>query len=192
MIFKNRGENRNHKAQDFLNTKIELICSDDDLRPAMNCVYFKDGFLYATNALVAVKQALHLHGINEEVAKHLDGKMLHKSHLKLMKKCDCFQIVEGGIKSKKGMIEMVHLFTNDERYPDVESVIPRTGFAELESITVNASLMNQLQSVMFMVLDNTYKFLNVKFKGKNKVMVVTTNVPENDQVAIMMPVYGKD
>lgn len=180
------------KRSDFLLTKLETICSTDDLRPAMQCVYFKNGFVYATDGLVAVKQHLHIHGIDEEVAKHLDGQMLHKDHLKLMKKCDYFEIVKGGIKSKKGIIEMIHLFVTEERYPDVEAVIPKSGFSEIDGITLNASIMKRLQDVMLMALDNTYKYVRLKFRDKNKAILITTNIPEEDQIAIMMPVHGKD
>lgn len=188
IIFKNNSK----KRSDFLNTKIESICSDDDLRPAMNCVYFKDGYLYATNALIAIKQKLSLHGIHDDIAKHLDGKLLHRSHLAMMKKCDYFEIVQGGIKSKKGMVEMIHLFMEGERYPDVDAIIPRTGFVELDSICVNADLLKKTQDVLFMVLNDTYKFLKLRFRQKNQAIVITTNLPEEDQIAIIMPVYGRD
>lgn len=175
------------KKVDFLNTKIETACSDDDLRPAMNGVYFKDGYLYATDAHIAIKQKLSLHGIDDDVAKHLDGQILHRQHLVLMKKCDFFECVPGGIKSKKGMVEMIHLFMVDERFPDVDAVIPKNGFVELVEIGLDADKLKRLQDVMVSLDGKAYSCI-LKFKGSNKAIQVTTNVSDCDQVGLLMPV----
>lgn len=164
-----------------------MVCSNDDLRPAMNGVYFKDGYLYATDAHVAIKQKLSLHDIDDEVAKHLDGQILHKQHLSLMRKCDFFETVPGGIKSKKGMVEMIHLFMKDERYPDVEAVIPKNGFVELIEIGLDANKLKKLQDVMLSFNGTAYS-CRLKFKGLNRAIQVTTDLPDADQIGLLMPV----
>ncbi|MNL17996.1 hypothetical protein D3C87_1391190 [compost metagenome] len=87
---------------------------------------------------------------------------------------------------------MIHLFMEGERYPDIDAVMPRTGFVELDSININADLFKKTQDVLLMSLDNTYKFLKLRFRQKNQAIVITTNVPESEQIAIIMPVYGRD
>lgn len=177
-----------NKTIDFLATKVEAICSTDDLRSALNCVYFKNGFLYATDATIALKQRLELHGLNKDFIRHLDGKMLGRTQLKKMRKCDRFEIVDGGILSVKNGVETMHPFAVDLNYPDIDAVIPND-FGKLESIKVSAAYLKKLEDAMFMLVEGTHKFLDLKFSRQSAPVVVRTNVPEKDQIAIIMPVY---
>ena len=39
-------------------TPLHLACADDEIRPALECVHFIDGFAYATDGSILVKQSL--------------------------------------------------------------------------------------------------------------------------------------
>lgn len=169
----------------FLDAKLETICSNDDLRPAMQCVYFKDGYVYATDAHVAIKQHLSLHDIDEECAKILDGKLLHKSHLQIMKKCDWFEILPNGIKSKKGMMTITHEFY-DDKYPDIEKVIPKKANSSLNVLGLNAVLLKKVQDVMF---QTEGQHLKLEFTKPNGAILLTTMIRPEHQVGLIMPIH---
>lgn len=176
----------NPGKSNFLDTKLETICSNDDLRPAMQCVYFKDGFVYATDAHVAVKQSLSLHDIDEESAKLLEGKLLHKSHLQIMKKCDFFEILPNGIKSKKGMMTITHEFY-DDKYPDIEKVFPKKADYSLNVLSINAVLLKKVQDVMFQLEGH---HLKLEFTKPGGPILLTTRIRTEDQIGLIMPVHN--
>lgn len=173
----------------FLETKLESICGKDDLRPAMQCVYFSNGFVYATNAHIAVKQRLTLHGIDEDLHSHLEGKLLHRSHLALMRGCDFFEIVPNGIKSRKGFVEMIHVFT-DEKYPDIEAVLNKDCPIEVSRIALNASLLKNLQDVMF--LNSPPNHVRLDFFGTKRAIIAFTDIVKEDQIGLIMPTQIKE
>lgn len=171
----------NPKKSNFLETNLETICGNDELRPAMQCVYFKNGFVYATNAYVAIKQHLSLHDIDDDAAKLLDGKLLHKDHLKLMKRCDLFEITPEGIKSKKGLLSMVHQFL-DDKFPDVDSVIPSSSELKLEMISINADNLNIIQKAM---IHESTPFIKIHFSSGTKPFLVSSKIEIEKQVGII-------
>lgn len=171
----------NPRKSNFLETALESVCSNDDLRPAMQCVYFKDGFVYATNAYIAIKQHLSLHNFGEEESRLLDGKLLHKDHLKLMKKCDHFEITSDGIKSTKGMLQMVHQFF-DGQFPDLEKVIPEITDFALTKFSINSENLNILQKIM---LHESEPFVRIHFSSQNKPFLVSSDIDVNKQVGLI-------
>ena len=77
-------------------SKIWNCCGTDDLRPVMQCAYIKDGFIYATDAHIAIKQSLEsVHGIDPVEIKCLEGKLLHSKILKLLAKCEIVGFSQG-------------------------------------------------------------------------------------------------
>ncbi|MGN0003347.1 MAG: hypothetical protein ACI35V_07925 [Sphingobacterium composti] len=154
----------------------------------MQCVYFKDGFVYATNAYIAIKQHLSLHGFNDEEIKALDDKLLHKDHLKFMKKCDYFEILPEGIKSRKGFLSTTHQFF-DDKYPDVEAVIPTIKDYQTNKFSVRANHLDLLQKVMF---HNHEPFIKIQFTAPNRPLLVTSEIEVDKQVAIISPVSNHE
>ena len=68
---------------------MHLACAKDDFRPQMQCIYFKDGFAYATDAHVLVKNDLTAcSNLDPEQIALLDGKLLHADHYKDILKYD--------------------------------------------------------------------------------------------------------
>ena len=62
------------------NSQLHLVCSDDDLNPALGSVYFIDGYAYACNGYIIVKQNMDYHTvINPE---NLIGRTIHRDSFK--------------------------------------------------------------------------------------------------------------
>lgn len=65
-------------------SKLNLITSSDDFRPALQYVVINNGYFVATNAHLLVKQHLSLHGFTDEEIGYLNGKAIHKELFLLM------------------------------------------------------------------------------------------------------------
>ena len=58
--------------------QMHLACSKNELRKEMQCVYFKDGFAYASDGIILVKNRIsEISGLEECEAEALNGKFLH-------------------------------------------------------------------------------------------------------------------
>lgn len=181
-LFKTKkGAGRNS----FLETPVDIVCSKDDLRPAMKCVYFKDGFLYATDAHVAIKQSLKLHGLEQEEIDALDGKLISSEGIKALKKMDGFYIDEKGIVGVKAQNETRFNFV-DERFPDVEAVLPKSSQEATEFIGINPELYAKVCKALVKDEDVT-GFYRLDFFGTRRAIKVTTKIPDTEQMAIVMP-----
>ena len=75
-------------------------CATDNLTLALNCVYFKDGYLYASNAQVLIKQPLSQHHAFKGAHEILDDKYIHRSIFPYLKKADLITFTEAGIRAK--------------------------------------------------------------------------------------------
>lgn len=74
------------KAEEKLTfkTRIHELCVKDELRPIFECVYFKDGFMYASNGNAVMRQPLEWQQLTGK--EHLNQKYLHKeSYAQIMK-----------------------------------------------------------------------------------------------------------
>ncbi|HET8885579.1 MAG TPA: hypothetical protein VFM70_04410 [Salinimicrobium sp.] len=175
-------------AKDKFNfkTDLHLIASNDDLRPAMSLIYFKNDYCYATDAHVLIKQHISHHGIiNPE---HLNGKALHMRVFQLIKQKFNYAVAtEEGIECKDEFHNKVLFNYAEMDQPEfvdrMEDVIPKGEAVEVGEIGINLSMLNRLRKAM--IINNTgCKF---KFHGINKCIVVSAN-GEDKQLGILMPV----
>lgn len=107
------------------NVKMQRACSNDELRPAMNNIYFKDGYAYATDGHILVKNALsECSTITEEQISLLDGKMLSAKNYTNILKYDIITVSDDGIEAVKGEDKAFFYFSKlDAKYPDAEKVL---------------------------------------------------------------------
>ena len=58
--------------------QMHLACSKNELRKEMQCVYFKDGFAYASDGIILVKNRIsEISGLEKHEVEALNGKFLH-------------------------------------------------------------------------------------------------------------------
>lgn len=103
---------------------MHLACTKNDFRPLMQHIYFKNGFAYATDAHILVKNDLTAcSNLSPEQIALLDGKLLHADHYKNILKYDTIEVSEEGIEAKKGGNKAFFYFTESDKYHDVEKTL---------------------------------------------------------------------
>lgn len=60
--------------------RLDKVCANDDLRPAMEYIYFIGGYAYATNAMILVRASLKsISNLHRETIDKLNGHCIHKN-----------------------------------------------------------------------------------------------------------------
>lgn len=104
--------------------QMHLACAKDDLRPEMQCIFFNNGYAYATDTHILVRNRIaEISGLNESEIDALNGKFLHADFYKDMLKYDSIMIAEDGIECAKGNDKAFFYFSTFEKYPDAEKVL---------------------------------------------------------------------
>lgn len=164
--------------------KIYEACSDDELRPIMNCVHFENGFAYATNGHIAVKQSLEYHTIIDP--EILNGKSIHRDNFKNIMQFEIAQCTENGIvcKDSDGRTAVFDYFdTKGENFPNIESVLNFGEQKEIRFLGVAPKYIDKLNKSMH----NPNGSFRLRFYGNDKgIKVDVPDIP--DQVAVLMPV----
>lgn len=127
---------------------------NDMLRPAMNHVHFKNGYVYATDAHMLVRAKIRdISTFTDEEIALLEGKSIHANLLKKIYSHHFVEIKEDGFHAsddKQGW-EIVYLF-NDEKSaptpPNFEYILSKSEHAELDKIGLNANLLSKLTSAI--------------------------------------------
>ena len=58
--------------------QMHLACSTDDFHPETQCVFFNNGYAYATDTHILVRNRIsEISGLNESEIEALNGKFLH-------------------------------------------------------------------------------------------------------------------
>lgn len=175
------------------NSKPHLICSTDQLRIAMNHIYFKDGFLMATDGFAAIKQHLSLHDFDDDEIALMNDKFLHRSIFPDLYKAEILRVRDSlGIYAiAKSGTETFHKWSwVNDRFPDLESIL--TSDAEetaLATWAIDPVRLNNLYSAMPAVFKSGVK---VTFTGARKKIIVEPNDYSSNQIAIIMPVQLND
>jgi hypothetical protein len=167
------------------NTKIHLACSDHMLRPSLNYVYFINGFMYASDAHILVKQSLKLHDIFE--SDFLNGKSINKNTYANILKYQFANATENGIECSMRDNKDVVLFKyseNEMTMPDFESIL-NFKYESVLSIKFNYIKLKRLIDSMYLPEGN----IIMTFNSENKAIKITAiGVDENLQVALLMPI----
>lgn len=153
-------------------TPLHLACSDDDLRPALGSVYFIDGYAYASNGYMIVKQTINYHTvINPE---NLNGKTIHRDSFKQIMDFGYATAEEDGISCKD----------DDGR----EAFFP---YSQISSPTDFASIMPPIKLVEKSVIGLTPKFLAVAAKVLSgaKQNGFKVSMIEGEKICITTPFY---
>jgi hypothetical protein len=109
--------------------KLYLCCSRDDLRPAMNNIYFDDGHAIATNGHIMICADLHdISNLNDEDIEKLNGKLLNGASYKELLKYPMICVTDNAIEAEKpigiyGTMKASFEFTKDTTYPNYKSVL---------------------------------------------------------------------
>lgn len=115
-----------NKTKNNFNKKVQmhLACSTDGFRPELQCVFFNNGYAYASDAHILVRNRIsEISGLNESEIEALNGKCLRADFYKDMLKYDSIMIAEDGIECAKDNDKAFFYFSKFEKYPDAEKVL---------------------------------------------------------------------
>lgn len=175
--------------------KLHLAVSKDDLRPHLQNIQVKDGFVYATNCHILVKFPIEEvfgkgSGVNETDHFYIDGKQWgkFKFHTASM------FIYDNGIliaKDKKyneiAMIKVKYEGEINGKYPDVDNILysPEKEKVAVDSISFNHELYYNLIEVF----NFTVPLFNMSFYGQTSQIYVKPNDETlSNAIALIMPI----
>lgn len=84
---------------------LHLVCAPSGDGRALDNVYFKKGYVIATNAEVLVKQSLALHGFTADEIKKMNNKHIHRDTFEVLCSFDKVEIDRGHLLATKGTTE---------------------------------------------------------------------------------------
>jgi len=151
-------------------TKLYEVCADDKLRPLMQCVHFKDGFAYASNGYISIKQTLELHSVmNKEL---LEDKSIHKDSYKAIMAFEIAECNEEGIycKNTSGQTAFFGYFDRmGEMIPNFEKAMQTgKGLTSLSFIGLDPDLLNKLSKAIYNPSNN----MRMQFTGIDSAIII--------------------
>lgn len=175
------------------NLRMDLACSNDDLRPVMQNIYFKDGYAYASNGYILVKNKLEECGdLLEEQIQLLDDKMLHKDHYKSILKYDAIIVSEDGIEARKGLGKAFFYFNDTgDKFPDAEKALQICLNSENAKEHIFAFKLKWFDIIKKSLADAE----NCKFRLKGRFpnfSFLVENINESSSTALIMGIELRD
>ncbi len=172
---------------------MHLVCSNDDIRPNMQCVHIENGIATAIDGHSLVRYDLR-DILEENVLQHMEGKLIHKDAWKLMCETNVFFIQ---IKDEHLTLTYfksirdcdVRIGYVNEKYPNFHAITQDVLSGEFveakERISFNARIFERVTKVLgHPDTRSEYRFW---FNQGNKAITIT-NVNNDNAVAILMPV----
>lgn len=169
-------------------TKLYEVCSSDELRPVMMCVHFKDGFAYASDGHMAIKQSLEYHTVIG--VDFLNGKSLHKDNYKAIMGFEIAECNEDGVtcSDNDGRTAFYDYYNlNGASIPNFESVLKPIGQKSIEFIGINPEYLFKIGKALHVPSGA----LRLQFQGVDRSILIDTPEIEN-QWAILMPAIIDD
>lgn len=164
--------------------KMNLACTDDELRPLLQHVYFENGFMIATEGSILVKAAvLHFSDFDQSEVDILNGKFLHRNTFKKIMSCEMVTISDEGIQDIA--TKDLYAFSEVEgKYPNYEAVIPHIS----ENIN-HIGLTPSIAVKMFRILSGQdFNSVKLEFHGLNRAIKISlTGFEAGALTAILMP-----
>ena len=169
-------------------TSLHSVCSTDEMRPIMMCVHFKNGFAYASDGYMLIKQSLEYHSIIG--AEHLEDKSIHKDNYEAIMKFEIAECDDNGIacKDTDGRVAYFEFFDRKgEEIPDHEKILAKSGITQVGFIGIRPKFLSKLAKAMHCPSGA----FRLQFQGIDKAIIVDTpEIP--DQIGIIMPALIND
>lgn len=176
--------------------KLHKVCANDELRPVMGFLCFKNGKVYATNAHIAIAAPLSfVSTFSDEEQKLLDGKLIHatqfaqlltmrETELKLLNKNLCFVCT-----TRNGLNVIFPLLDEDAtgKFPNVDAVVEearknaKKHKQPVSYVGIKTSLLADLVAAM------GTNYADLYFSSSSRAIVVEDGDDDNEIGAIIMP-----
>jgi len=176
--------------------KLHKVCADDELRPVMGYLCFRNGNVYATDAHMAIAAPLSfVSTFSEEDQKLLEGKLIHWTQFaQLLKMRETYvketaDGVQFECKTGAGETVIIPLSTEETlgKFPNVESVLEsaradaKENKQPLSHIGLKQSLLANLTAAMHV------KIVNLYFSDASHAIIVQDYDISNEIRAILTP-----
>lgn len=179
-----------NEIKNNFNKKVQmhLACiKDDDFRKEMECIYFNNGFAYATDNRILVRNRIsEISGLNEAEIEALNGKFLHADFYKDMLKYDNILIAEDGIECTKGNDKVFFYFSTFDKYPAAEKVLQdalNKQTIPTSQVCFDMKLMQRLNKALYEGNECT-----ATFKGIGNPIVFDSMEDDVSSVGLIMPI----
>ena len=155
--------------------KLFDITGQDGLRPAMQCVQFKDVFAYATDGHMLIKATLQdITNFDPEELAILEGKCISADSLKRICQHDVVEVTRDGIVAEDKTLgcKVTYTWAKDEiaeNFPNCEKVLHDalvTPLQKKDTIGVSYNLLETLTGAM-----GCKENAKVEFRGKYTAVV---------------------
>lgn len=170
------------KKKNTFISDLHLVCARYELRPELCCIHFMNGYAYASDSAVLVKQPLDLSPIlNADI---LDGVSIHAESFRAIRRMRTVIATEDGFEctSKDGS-KVFFEYAKDVVAPDFEAVLKRDSSQSIAEIGVSVQLIGLLHKAMA----GSYR-LKMVFQGIDKAIVFKPLDPEyEEEIALVMP-----
>jgi len=169
-------------------TKLHEACSSDELRPVMMCIHFLDGFAYASDGMIVIKQSLEYHSIIN--SSSLNGKCLHKDNYKAImqfEKATCDDLGVSCIAPDGRSAFFEYFDLKGVQMPNFESVLKPVASTPVSYIGIRPDLLNRLSKAMH----SPDGILRIRFQGVDRWALVDVVGIEN-QCGVIMPAIIND
>lgn len=181
--------------------KLHKACANDEFRPAMHYICFRNGYAYATDGHIAVRASLDaICALSEEERNKLNGYLIHKKQYEMLLKYSTIEIGEGVItcidseSNARTTIQLVKLAESSESaeraegkaiyFPNVDAVIDDYLSKEpLQQFGFNYSLLGRIIAAMGIQPNR----VGLRFVSRGK-MVVLGVEPGIDVRGIIMSI----
>ena len=169
-------------------TKLHEVCSSDELRPITMCVHFKNGYAYASDGVIVIKQTLDLHSIlNPEC---LEDKSIHKDNYKAIMQFDKAVCDDAGVACTNADGRTAFYEYYDRKnvaIPEFDKILFPLGEKSVGFIGIDPDRLHRLSKAMHSPTGG----LKLQFQGVDRLILVTAS-DINDQFGAIMPVIIND
>jgi hypothetical protein len=174
------------KRTKIFNSSLWKCTGTDELRPVLSCAYVEKGFIYVTDAYLAVRLNLSTFcELSDEEIRNLEGKFLHRNLLKHLESCDFVKFEQNQISCLYKGIKSKYEYTRDVGvFPNVNAVINELSPNPVDSIGINPYYLLNI----YEAFNISFGGLIFRFNSKDKgIKVLKDQTDENTAVAILMP-----
>lgn len=176
--------------------QLHLACDDfGGLREQMGFIEFNNGFVWATDAHIALKiSTAEIFQTTPEIAQKLDGKRVSRDMWKMIKG-KRVELTEDGIILFSPHVKITpcvevptkNIEDSVSLKDKIEMVLPKQdAFKNIPEIAINSGMLSRLCKAM----NTTHNYAHMKFVAPNKGIVVLDTNPEvnSGNIGIVMPV----
>lgn len=165
--------------------RMDLACSINDyFRPVFSYIHFKDGYAYASDAHILVKNKLsECSTFTDEEIEKLDGKFIGAKAYKSILSYDIVQVTDMGFECiLHDNQKVIYPFSEVYKYPEMENVISEHQKESTEGITklrIDPSLLSKIEKALF-----NFEEAYMQLSEGNKSLFVKSCV--SDSIGIIM------